>query len=133
MLSSFAVALLALAPAQPPDWPPFAREYTKTLTFYYKSPDPAQAPKMLKSLLKDENLQHPLFTKDKNYVLMLQAAMLGDVARGQPKVVREYEAAYADASPLGRKVIRRALENCGDAETVKKIAGWIADEPGDKS
>ena len=130
---SCAVVLLASAVSQPAGPPPFVREYAQKVTFFYKSPDPALGPKMLKELLKDENLQHPLFTKDKNYVLMLQATILGDIARSQLKIVREYEAAYTDAKPLGRKVIRRALENCGDAETVKIITGWIADFPDDKT
>src|SRR5207245_1871414 len=95
MLSSLAVVLLASAVGQPPDLPPFAKEHAKTLTFYYKAPDPALGPKLLKELLKEENLQHPLFKKDDNYVLRLNAALLGDIARGQPKIVREYEAAYA--------------------------------------
>ncbi len=123
MRSSFAGVLLASAVSQPPDPPPFVKEYAQTVPFYYKAPDPKLGPKMLKELLKDETLQHPLFKKDNHYVAMLNAALLGDMARGQPKIVREYEAAYADASPDGRKVIRRALENCGDADTVK----WIAD------
>ncbi|MFL5341441.1 MAG: hypothetical protein ACJ8F7_14950 [Gemmataceae bacterium] len=123
MLSSFAAALLVLAPGQSPEPPPFVKEYARAVPYYYKSPDPALGPKMLKELLKEENLRHPLFTKDNNYVLMLNAAVLGDIARGQPKVVREYEDAYADASPAGRKVIVRALENCGDGDTVK----WIGD------
>ena len=68
---SCAVVLLASAVSQPAGPPPFVREYAPKVTFFYKSPDPALGPKMLKELLKDENLQHPLFTKDKNYVLML--------------------------------------------------------------
>jgi hypothetical protein len=133
MFSTLPLILAASIVGQPADWPPFAKDHSKTLTFFYKSPDPALGPKMLADLLKDENLQHPLFKKDNNYVLMLNAAMLGDIARGRPKIVREYEAAYANASPAGRKVIRRTLENCGDADTVKKIPGWIAAKPEDKA
>ena len=45
MHTTFALLLAASVVGQPPDWPPFAREYTKTLTFYYKSPDATQGPR----------------------------------------------------------------------------------------
>ncbi|HJZ89911.1 MAG TPA: hypothetical protein VKE40_03495 [Gemmataceae bacterium] len=119
--------LLAVLVAQPPDLPPFVKTYSHVATYYYTDPDPNVGPKMLKELLKKENLEHAFFVKNE-HVLTLIGAQLGDIATGKPEVVREYEAAFADAAPAGRKVIIRALGNCGDKETVKQVDAWIADK-----
>src|SRR5262245_55914530 len=103
------------------------KEFAPAVTFYYKSPDPALGPRMLKELLKEENLEHPFFAKN-GHVLLLVGAQLGDIAAGKPKIVREYESAFADAPLTGRRVIIRALTNCGDAETIKKLDAWLGDE-----
>jgi hypothetical protein len=108
---------------QPPELPPFIKERAKTTTFYYKSPDPTLGPKLLKELLKYENIGHRFFV-DKEHVLNLIGAQFGDIAAGHPKLVREYEAEFAKAHPLGRRVIIRALMNCGDKETIAKVASW---------
>jgi hypothetical protein len=114
--------------AQPPaDLPPVAKQYQKEMTFYYQSPDPKLGPKMLKDLLKDENLGHPFFAKRPD-VLTLIAAQLGDIAAGKPEVVREYEAEFAAAPAAGKKVIVRALMNCGDKETLKQVSNWLGDK-----
>src|SRR5438105_523640 len=112
VVMTFALASIALSAAQPADLPPFIRTSSPTLTFYYNSPDPALGPTMLKDLLRKENIEHPWFAKNE-HVLRLIGASLGDIAVGKPKIVREYEAAFADAPPMGRRVILRALENCG--------------------
>src|SRR2546426_5947695 len=44
-----------------------------------------------------------------------------------PKIVREYEAAFAEAPPAGQRLVIRTLRNCGDQETIKQIDGWRAD------
>lgn len=103
------------------------REFAPAITFYYKSPEPALGPKMLAELLKSENLEHPWFKKN-GHVLVLVAAQLGDIAAGKPKIVRQYEAAFATAPLTGRRVILRALMNCGDSETVKQVSAWLSDE-----
>jgi hypothetical protein len=111
---------------QPSDRPPFVKEYAKTLTFYYQSPDPGLGPKLLKELLKKENLEHPWFAEN-DYALLLNAALLGDIAAGNPRIVRAYEDAFSDATPAGRRIIVRSLMNCGDRETLKRIDAWLAD------
>jgi hypothetical protein len=127
MHTSSVVVLIASLVGQPPDLPPFAKQHSRTLTFYYQSPDPDLGPRLLKELLKKENLEHPFFVKN-DYSLLLNAALLGDVGAGKPKVVRAYEAAFPDASRAGRRVIARALMNCGDQETVKRVDAWLADQ-----
>jgi hypothetical protein len=111
---------------QPGDLPPFIKEYSKTATYYYQAPDPSLGPKMLRELLKKENLGHPWFAK-RPEVLTLIGAQLGDIATGHPEVVRAYEAAFADAPAAGRRVIARALMNCGDAMTLKQVDAWLTD------
>jgi hypothetical protein len=119
--------LLAALVAQPPDLPPFVKTYSSVATYYYTKPDPKVGPKMLKELLKKENLEHTFFVKN-DQVLILIGAQLGDIATGKPEVVREYETAFTDAAPAGRNVIIRALTNCGDKETLKQVDAWVADK-----
>jgi uncharacterized protein (TIGR03066 family) len=126
MPASYVVVLAASMVGQAPDLPPFVKDHAKTMTFYYQSPDPALGPKLLKELLKKDNLEHPWFAKNE-YALFLNAALLGDIGAGRPKIVREYEAAFADAPPAGRRIIVRSLMNCGDKETLKQIDAWLAD------
>ena len=97
-----------------------------TATFYYTDPDPAFGPKMLNELLKRENLDHPFFANN-DHILNINAALLGDIAAGRPKIVRAYEAAFIAAPPAGQRLVIQALRNCGDRETVKQIDGWRAD------
>jgi uncharacterized protein (TIGR03066 family) len=127
MHTSQLLMLIAGIAGQQPDVPPMFKEFAPAVTFYYKSPDPSLGPKMLKELLKKENLEHPWFEK-KGHVLVLIGAQLGDIAAGKPKIVREYEAAFADAPLTGQRVIARSLGNCGDAETIKKVSAWLGDE-----
>jgi len=119
--------LLAAAVGQPNDYPPFVTEHVKGMMNYYRKPDPDLGPKLLTDLLRKENIGHPWFAANE-HPLNLIAAQLGDIAMGKPKIVRQYEAAFADAAPLGRRVIIRALMNSGDKETVSKIDEWLKDE-----
>lgn len=112
--------------SQPPDVPNFIKEYSKIGNTYYLNPDPNVGPKMLRELLKKENLEHPFFVK-RDDVPGLIGAQIGDIGAGKPEIVREYEAAFADATPAGRKVVIRALENAGDKDTAKKVGDWIKD------
>lgn len=120
------MVVLGLA-GQAEELPPFVKEYVKTATYYYTAPDPSLGPKMLKALLEKENLEHAWFKKH-DQVLVLIGAQLGDIAAGHPKIIREYEAAFADAPTLGRRVIVRALMNCGDGDSLKKVDAWIDDK-----
>ena len=126
MFASYAVVLVVGLVGQPPDLPPFIKEHAKTVSFYYKAPDPKLGPRLLRELLQKENIEHPFFAKD-DHVLLLIGAQLGDIAMGNAKIVRGYETAFADAPPMGRRVIVRALMNCGDKETVKQAGAWLAD------
>jgi hypothetical protein len=126
MSTSSILLLLTGLVSQPPDLPNFAKEYSKILTYYYLNPDPKIGPKMLKDLLKKENLEHPFFVR-RNDVPGLLGAQIGDIGAGKPEIVREYEATFDDASPAGRKVVIRALENAGDKDTAKKVGEWIKD------
>jgi hypothetical protein len=112
---------------QPADLPPFVKDHVKDLTFYYKAPDPTLGPRLLQEFLKPENLGHPWLAKN-DHVQGLIAAQLGDIAAGHPKEVRAYEAAFAGTTTAGRRVIVRALKNCGDRETVKQVDAWLADK-----
>lgn len=128
MIPTLTLALLAGTVAQPPGPPPFVQEYMQKSTFYYKDPDPDLGPKMLKAILAKENLEHPLMTASDGHVLNVIASIIGDIGTGHPKIVRAYEAAFADAPPAGRKVVVRALHNAGDKETVKQVDTWLADK-----
>ena len=57
----------------------------------------------------------------------LIGAQLGDIGFKKPAIVRKYEGAFAYAPPAGRRVIIRALTNCGDSNTLKEVDVWLAD------
>jgi uncharacterized protein (TIGR03066 family) len=124
--TSSALFLIASLVGQPSGPPQSFRELAKTATFYYTAPDPSFGPKMLKELLKRKNLEHPFFANN-DHLRNINAALLGDVAAGKPKIVRAYEAAFLGAPPAGQRLILRALRNCGDRDTVKRIDAWRAD------
>src|SRR5207244_3203315 len=126
MSASPILLLLVGVVGQAPDVPNFIKQYSRVGTFYYLDPDPKIGPKMLKELLKKENLEHPFFVK-RDDVPGLIGAQIGDIGAGKPEIVREYDSTFADASPTGRKVVIRALENAGDKETAKKVGEWIKD------
>jgi hypothetical protein len=113
--------------AQPNAAPPLFKTYAQSMTFYYKSPDATLGPKMLKDLLKPENIDHPFFVQNA-HVLNIVAAQLGDIATGKPEIVRQYESELTKAPVKGQKVIITALMNCGDKETAKKIDDWLTDK-----
>jgi uncharacterized protein (TIGR03066 family) len=125
MYISGSLLLVALVVGQPPEPPQSFRQLANSATFYYTAPDPSFGPKMLKELLKKENLEHPFFANN-DHLLNINAALLGDIGAGKPKIVRAYEAAFIEAPPLGQRLIIRALRNCGDRETVNQIDTWRA-------
>lgn len=129
-MTRLTAVVLCLGPvtltAQPKDVPPFVKEFSQVGTFYYQKPDPKLGPKMLKALLQKENLEHPFFA-ERPEVLQLIAAQIGDIGTGKSDIVREYESAFPDAPPAGRKIIIRALTNAGDKETAKTVGEWLKD------
>lgn len=124
------IVFTAVLIAQPPELPPFVKSHSQSVMFYYKSPDPQVGPKMLKDLLKKENLEHPWFAKN-SHVLNLISAQLGDIAMGNPKIVREYEAAFSGAPSAGRRIIVNALKTSGDKETLVQVESWLSDAKND--
>jgi hypothetical protein len=128
---ALALALAAAISQAPPaakdkasQLPPVIVEFSEATTFYYEMPDPKLGPKLLREMLKAENVTHPWFQKRPD-VWRVIGSQIGDIAAGKPEIVRQYEEAYAIANPTGRRVIIRSLLNCGDDETIKKIDGWI--------
>ncbi len=128
MYSPVAIALVASLVCQAADQPlpPFLQEHGRQLTYYYKSPTPELGPQLLKELLAKQNIEDPWF-REHEHVLHLLSAQLGDMAIGKPRIIRKYEAQFAGASRPGRFVILRALENCGDAITLKQVNAWLVD------
>jgi hypothetical protein len=124
---STAPLMLAISVLVGQPTPPLFREYQKAMTFYYLAPDPALGPRMLKDLLKKENLEHPWFAKNEP-VLHLIAVQLGYIAAGKPAIVRKYEALFPGAPPAGQRVIVRALMDCGDQQTLRQVESWLADQ-----
>jgi hypothetical protein len=118
--------LVASLVGQPSGPPQSFREFAKTVTFYYTAPNPAFGPRMLKELLKKENLEHPFFANN-DHLLNIHAVLLGDIAAGKPKIVRAYEAAFVEALPAGRRLVIGAPRHCGDQETVNRIDAWRPD------
>jgi len=113
--------------SQQPELPSFVKQHSRTVMYYYRSPDPTLGPKLLKEFLKPENVSHPWFN-GKEHVLLLNGALFGDMVAGKPKLVREFEAAFADTSVNGRRVVIRALFHCGDKDTIPHVAAWLKDE-----
>lgn len=112
--------------AAPAGVPPFIRTHTKSVTFYYKSPEPELGIRMLNDLLREENLGHHWFA-NRQHVLDLISAQLGDIAHGHARIVRQSESAFGDAPLPGRRIIAKALMNCGDKATLEKITTWLTD------
>ena len=127
MQTTCMLLLTATFIGQPNAPPPLFKNYAPLMTYYYKSPDANLGPKMLKDLLKEENIAHPFFEKNA-HVLNLVAAQLGDIAAGKPEIVRQYEAMLTTAPVAGQKVIIAALMTCGDKETAKQLDGWLTDK-----
>jgi hypothetical protein len=127
MQLSCAIVLLSAFVQQPVMPPPFIMDNGQRLMNYYKAKDPTLGPKLLAELLQKENIDNAWFT-DKEHVLMVIGSQLGDIVAGNPKLVREYEAKFVDAPAAGKRVILRALTNCGDVETIKCVDAWLDDK-----
>ena len=106
MQTSFLLLLAANLIAQPNSQPPLFKEYAPKMMTYYRAPDPTMGPKMLKDLLKEENIAHPWFEKN-GHVLNLVAAQLG-------WVIGRLEALMAEprsASERLRRLFSTMVEN----------------------
>lgn len=112
---------------QPNQPPPILPEATKMMK-YYENPDPQRGVTLLKQLLKPENLDHPMTTREDWHVLSILCEQLGYIAKGHPEVVREYEKQFAGATPTGKYGILRTLRIAGDEQTNKQLDSWLAIE-----
>lgn len=119
--------LATLCLFQPNQPPPILPEATKMMK-YYEKPDPQRGVKMLKELLKPENLDHPMTTREDGHVFSILCEQLGYIAKGHPEVVREYEKQFAGATPTGKYGILRTLRIAGDDQTKKQLETWLAGE-----
>lgn len=117
-------ALCLLQPNQPP---PILPEATRMMK-YYEKPDPRRGVKLLKELLKPENLDHPMTTREDGHVLSILCEQLGYIAKGHPEIVREYEKLFANTTPTGKYGILRTLRVAGDDQTKKQLDTWLAGE-----
>jgi hypothetical protein len=126
MHGSLALALAVTLICQESKYPPFIQDRQETMSNYYQSPDPELGPQLLKELLDKKNLDHPWVAANPHFI-DVACAELGDIAAGKPKIVRKYEAYFDGTSTTGRLAIIRALENCGDKETVKQVDVWLGD------
>ena len=89
--------LCLLQPNQPP---PILPEATRMMK-YYEKPDPRRGVTLLKELLRPENLDHPMTTREDGHVLSILCEQLGYIARGHPEIVREYEKLFTGTTPTG--------------------------------
>jgi hypothetical protein len=110
----------------PVDLPPAVPEFGPRLETYYRKPDPKIAEQFLAELLKPENIDHKWFN-DHADVLDIMGTQLGDLANGHEELVRRYEAAFAQTTLKGKRVIVAALKVCGDETSQKVVAGWLTD------
>ena len=97
------------------------------MIFYYANPQPDQAKQMLADLVRPENLDNPWY-KDREVVLELIAAGLGDIGYGKADLVRFFESKFAGAPDAGKRIIIRALQTCGDKDTQQVVHTWLKEE-----
>src|SRR6185369_2821550 len=86
--------------------PPALAKYAPIMIFYYANPQPDQAKQMLTDFIRQENLDNPWY-KDREVVLQLIAAGLGDIGYGQTDLVRFFESRFAGAPDAGKRIILR--------------------------
>jgi len=110
----------------PNQLPPSIAKFAPLATYYYQAPIALLGFGMLHELLREDATAHPFFEANP-HVLTIIAAQLGDIAAGKGRIVRRYEAEFANAPFFGRKLILRALANCGDKETSQLLDDWLAD------
>jgi len=117
---------------QPQQHPPILPEATRMMK-YYENPDPQRGVKLLKELLKPENLDHPMTSREDGHVLSVLCEQLGYIAKGHPEIVREYEKLFAGTTPTGKYGILRTLRIAGDDQTKKQLDTWLAGEKNEQT
>ena len=106
--------------------PQFFNQAAVKMMTYYQSGDPNQGREFLRDLLKPENINDPWFA-NQEHVHQMMGAQLGDIAIGNTNIVREYESKFSQTTVIGKRILLRALWNCGDEQTVKVVNDWLAD------
>ncbi len=110
--------------------PSAVKEYFPFMSFYYTNPQPEKVKQMLEDIIKPKNLDNPWY-KNRESVLQLMAAILGDVGYGQEGLVRFYESKFAETSDAGKRIIIRALQTCGDQSTEQVVDTWLSEATND--
>lgn len=127
LLSAISLAIPFHSASAQQDLPPAVKEYAPFITYYYTNPQQEKARKMLVEIIQKENLEHPWY-KGREFVFQLMAANLGDIGYGQEEQIRFYQSQFAGALPGGKRIIIRALQTCGDKESLAQAKLWLADE-----
>jgi uncharacterized protein (TIGR03067 family) len=107
---------------------------------YHARPEPDRVPAMLDLVLKAKDRRSVLpgigtdprdlllgFLMKSSEVRVPTAHAFGHMARGNPKLVREYESRFAAADANGRAFLLEALNICGDASTERQLKAWSED------
>src|SRR5262249_40196469 len=106
--------------------PPILLECEKLISTYHRSPAPEKALQLLGQVLRKENIEHPALAAGADSLPLLGCAF-GHMARGNPKLVRGYEAQFAGTTPTGRRLLLDCLRYCGDDQTLRQLDAWLAD------
>ena len=94
--------------------------------YYYKDPQPAEAPRMLRHFLEERVPSDKKFQQDA-HTLKLMAYFFGRIAQGHPNIVREYEKLFLGSSEAAQLVLLTAFSLCGDDLTAGQLRQWLAD------
>ncbi len=94
------------------------------VTGYHARPAPERVPAVLDALFARKALEAPWRDLGGPEAL---AHAFGHMARGNAKLVREYESRFPAADGSGQTFLLRALQVCGDDITLKKLEKWSAD------
>lgn len=124
MLPFHALFVVASILGQPGNLPPFIKNHSRTLTFFYEKPDPNLGPTLLKAFLDPNNIDDPWY-QNKAHVTAIIASQFAEIARDQPKVIRAYEDLFPTASDSGRSFLVKVLYQCGDETTAQKTQQWL--------
>jgi uncharacterized protein (TIGR03067 family) len=88
------------------------------VTEYHRRPMPDKVPEMLQRMF-DEQRSHD------EPIAQFQAQAFGHMARKEPKLIRTYEAAFAQQTKTRNQILLvKALMVCGDEKTLQLMSRW---------
>src|SRR5262249_1469441 len=93
---------------------------------YHRKPEPNRVPEILDLMIKENLFDGPSLAND-SLMRAVIAHGLGHMARGQPKLVRLFEAHFTKAKTAGREFMLLSLMVCGDEKTSMKMEKWQKD------